>query len=238
MVQLYLVGGAVRDLILGLTSKDYDFAVEADSYEQMREFLISEGFTIFLESPEFFTIRARFPKRPWRFAGKQMAVLTADFVLCRKDGAYTDGRRPDEVHIGTIYDDLARRDFTVNAIAQAGDGEFIDPHLGVLHARHMRLIAVGNAEERLREDALRALRAVRFIITKGFMQDAELMAALRSNWLPPLLASVSVERRREELFRALKHDTVRTMNLLYRLPDAFREAVFADGLWLKPTLEK
>lgn len=245
-VKMFEVGGCVRDELLGVRSKDIDFAVEAESFAAMRAFLLSHGFTVFLETPEFLTIRARFPKR-WdhgmpRFGPfenpSEAAKVTADFVLCRKDGAYSDGRRPDTVEPGTILDDLARRDFTVNAIAKDPDGVLIDPFGGVEDLRRGTLRAVGSAEARLREDSLRALRAVRFMVTKGFALDRELNAALHSAWLPELLENVSAERRREELDKAFRHDTLTTLTLLANLGPRFREAVFADGLRLKPTLEK
>lgn len=232
---MFEVGGCVRDGILGLSSKDIDFAVEAESWAHLKDYLTQNRFEVFLENEEFLTLRARFPRQAMdkRYAGK-----TADFVLCRKDGAYSDGRRPDSVELGTIYDDLARRDFTMNAIARdVSDGLLIDPHNGVadIHARVIR--AVGNPEARLREDALRALRAVRFAITKDFKLDEALWNTLRAPWLSPLLATVSAERRRDELFRALHHDTLATLRLLHRLPAAFMQAVLGDVIWLKPTME-
>ena len=112
-MHIYQVGGSLRDECLGRPCKDFDFSVEAPSYEAMREHLVQDGYTIFLEKPEYLTIRARFPK------GHPQERVCADFVLCRKDGFYSDGRRPDTVEPGTIYDDLARRDFTMNAMARA-----------------------------------------------------------------------------------------------------------------------
>lgn len=242
-IAIYEVGGCVRDSLVGVESKDIDFSVEAPSFEALRDFLEENKFDIFLETPEFLTIRARFPKEithpaiPTRFIGEKN-LPTADFVLARKEGEYTDGRHPDQVLMGTIYDDLARRDFTVNAIARDKDGNYIDPHGGQADLIARKLKAVGKAEDRLKEDALRALRAIRFSITKNLTPDEELWEALRSEWLPPLLASVSYERRREELHKAFKKDTVQTMNMLYEMNEDFRNAVFEGGLWLKPTMEQ
>lgn len=234
--RLYEVGGCVRDDLLGLSSKDIDFAVEVASFDAMRAFLEGEGFEIFVESPEYLTIRARAPRVPWQFGGRELAGMTADFVMCRQDGNYSDGRRPDTVTPGDIFDDLGRRDFTVNAIARTESGEFIDPWGGVADVNEGVLRAVGDAEARLREDALRALRALRFQVTKPFAADAALREALNSEWLPPLLWSVSEERKREELRRMFRADTCLTLNLLAGLPEAFRRAVFGRGLWLDPSL--
>lgn len=231
MTTIYLVGGAVRDRFLGVLSKDLDFSVEAESFDAMRDHLKSQGFKIFLETPQYLTIRARFPQ------GHANSSMTADFVLCRKDGEYTDGRRPDEVVPGTIYDDLARRDFTVNAIALAEDGTLIDPHDGREDLRGRRLKAVGDPMDRITEDALRALRAIRFSITKDLWIDADLLHVLRSHRIPPLLEKIAIERVREELVKAFRHDTVATLETLHEFSTDFRDAIFRDGLWLKPTLE-
>jgi tRNA nucleotidyltransferase (CCA-adding enzyme) len=235
-VTLFEVGGCVRDDLLGVRSKDIDFAVEAESFEAMREWMVNKGFTIFVETEQFFTIRAHFPKG-WEHAGMDTSRLTADFVLARKDGAYTDGRRPDSTAPGTIFDDLARRDFTVNAMARTPEGDLLDPHGGQRDLENRLLACVGNAEDRFREDALRALRAIRFAVTKGFTLSAGITAALASDWLPPLLASVSKERQREEMRKAMHADTLATLDLLARFPKV-RDVVFSDGLWLEPTLSK
>lgn len=227
---IFEVGGCVRDELLGVESKDIDFACEAGSFERMHFALTFAGFEIFLSQPEHFTIRARFPK------GDPRNPLTADFVLCRKDGAYSDGRRPDTVEPGTLLDDLARRDFTVNAMAKAEDGTLIDPHDGQGCLRAGVLRCVGRAEDRLREDALRALRAIRFMVTKHLSPDEELANALHAEWLPPLLGSVSKERQREELTKCFRRDTLLTLELL-AAHKGIQEVVFADGLWLEPTLK-
>ena len=240
-VKLYEVGGYVRDSFLEIPSKDIDFAVEADSWEVMKEWLDFQGFEVFLDSPEYLTMRARFPRNMSESSQfLKYKGLTADFVLCRKDGAYSDGRRPDEVTPGTIYDDLARRDFTMNAIARnVATGEVLDPWQGVRDVLHGELRCVGNAEERLREDALRALRAVRFTVKYNIHWDLELKNAMCSTWLPRLLTTISVERRREELHKAFHISTLRTWQILSRdLPDRFAIAAFGGDIWLKPTTEK
>jgi tRNA nucleotidyltransferase (CCA-adding enzyme) len=231
-VRLFRVGGAVRDEILGVESTDEDFAVEAESFEAMLDWLNAEGFRVFLESPEHGTVRARFPKGdPRGFGGR-----TADFVLCRREGPYSDGRHPDWVKVGTIWNDLARRDFTMNAIAQDVEtGEILDPHGGRVDLRRNVLRCVGSAEDRFRQDALRAVRALRFALTKRMCFDGEIGSALWSSWLPPLLDSVPADRRRHELTKMFKFNTLDSMSLIMETSPAFQEALFKDGLWLMPT---
>lgn len=239
-VTLFEVGGCVRDELLGVKSKDIDYtavvsdhvSVYVDPYAYLRDHLVEKGFTIFKEDPKFLTLRAQFPK----VNGVKRSV-TADFVLARKDGEYTDGRRPDAVTAGSLLDDLKRRDFTVNAIAKAEDGSLIDPFGGQEDLKTGVLRCVGSAEDRLKEDALRALRAVRFAVTKGFVLDAELWIAMRSEWLPELVAKVSVNRRRDELAKAFHHDTLETLFCLGQLPQDLKDAVFSGGLRLDATLK-
>jgi tRNA nucleotidyltransferase/poly(A) polymerase len=209
----------------------------------MRAWLDGHGFETFLASPQYLTVRARFPRHPRPSLAEalpglqQRSGLTVDFVLCRADGTYTDGRHPDTVQPGTIYDDLARRDFTVNAIARHPDGHLLDPHGGLNDLNDRLLRAVGDAEQRLREDSLRALRAIRFAITKGFTLDGDLRHALASDWLPPLLSVVPGERRRAELHKAFKSDTPATIALLARCGPDLLASALGNDLWLKPTNE-
>lgn len=237
-VTLYEVGGCVRDELLGVKSKDIDYTAvvsntDQDPFEHLYDFLRRNGFEIFVITPQYLTLRAQFPK-----ANGVKRSVTADFVLARKDGEYTDGRRPSTVEAGDLLDDLKRRDFTVNAIAKAQDGTLIDPFGGQEDLKAGVLRCVGSAEERLREDALRALRAVRFAVTKGFVLDAELWIAMRSEWLPELVAKVSAERRQQELSKALHYDTLETLACLGQLPQSLKEAIFSGGLRLDSTLKQ
>lgn len=201
MVKFYKVGGVVRDQLLGIPSKDLDLAVEASSYGEMKGAILERGGEIFLERPEFFTIRGRLPE-----------VGAADFTLCRKDGFYSDQRRPDSVSVGTIYDDLSRRDFTCNAIAQDEDGKYIDPYDGQGDIEFKMLRAVGSPHDRFKEDPLRILRAVRFAITKSFIFDDELHDILTNNRaVVRLIKSVAKERVYEELKKCYLFDTRLTL---------------------------
>lgn len=224
MIRFYKVGGAVRDHFLGIKSKDLDFAVEAPSFEAMHDFIAEQG-KIFLSKPEFFTIRAK------------VNGEDADFVLCRREHGYSDGRRPDLVTAGDIYDDLNRRDFTMNAIAiRTSDGEVFDPHGGVRDIEARMIRCVGRAEDRFSEDSLRMIRAVRFHITKQFWLDADIVDALNDQNMLDKLANVSKERIREELNRCFKHSTIQTLLMFERFPK-LRNVVFGtdDALWLEAT---
>ncbi len=235
MTKFYQVGGSVRDEILGLEAKDIDYAVEAESYEAMRSALLGRGCEIFLETPKYFTIRARMPQgTEGNKAGK-----TFDFTLCRKDGTYSDGRHPDSVSVGTIYDDLKRRDFTINALAKGEDEVLIDPYDGQTHLKVKHLQCVGDARERFSEDGLRIIRAIRFYVTKGLdSMETDIYDLLQDeDFFKPRLKGVSIERIREELTKAFSFDTNATLNELIHFADLRRYLFSLKGLWLKPTTE-
>lgn len=225
-VKYYKVGGCVRDSIMGIKSNDIDYSVECNSFEEMKQDILNKGGTIFIEKPEYLTIRARINKE------------ACDFVLCRKDSAYTDGRRPDSVEVGTIYDDLARRDFTVNAIAEDMEtGELIDPFGGQADIKLKRIKCVGNTYARFGEDSLRMLRAIRFAITKGMFLSWTIEEFLKSPFSAELLLNVSQERIREELNKCFAHDTGMTLRVLELFPHV-RDIIFSRGLKLTSTMKQ
>jgi tRNA nucleotidyltransferase (CCA-adding enzyme) len=212
-MKLYKVGGCVRDELLGIKSKDIDYSVEAPSYEHMKEGLLSIGCKIYWETPQYLTIRGKLHNED------------VDFVLCRKDGAYSDGRHPDEVTIGTIYDDLARRDFTMNAIAIAEDGTYLDPWGGRNDIKDGLIRCVGSTD-RLREDALRIIRAVRFAITKDFELDYAIEKAINDHEFYDLLYEISAERIAGEINKCMAHSLTRTIYMLGRRHQLFGDAFF------------
>jgi tRNA nucleotidyltransferase/poly(A) polymerase len=236
------VGGAVRDALLNLDNKDVDFAVVAsdttldatDAFDALVAHLEAEGFRVFETKPEFLTVRAKCP------VGHPLAARTdvADFVLARVDGPSSDGRRPDFVQPGTLLDDLARRDFTVNAMALAADGTLVDPFDGQSDLATMSLRFVGDAKQRVAEDGLRVLRAFRFMVTKGFTPTDDTFAVLTSDFAASMLGSVSKERKRDELDKMFQFDTLGTLALLGTLPQPTLDAMFPDGLRLMPTMKK
>jgi tRNA nucleotidyltransferase/poly(A) polymerase len=232
-IKIYEVGGSVRDKFLGLNPKDFDFSVEAPSFAAMSSFITNTHDKVFLEKEEFLTIRA--------MKGKEIF----DYVMCRKDGTYSDARHPDKVIPGTIIDDLSRRDFTINAMAIDHDtGETIDPFNGREDLKNKILRCVGSTRDRFSEDPLRVIRAIRFCITKEFVPSNEIKDVFLGldedeDWPNKILSSVSIDRIREELIKCFKFDTEATMkffilNLSSKYCLLFRET----DLWLKPTTEK
>lgn len=242
-MKMFEVGGCVRDEILGVPSKDIDFAVvlensdmpggdgPANPFYVMRNNLKRMGFKIFLETPEFLTVRAQFPKgaAPMKFQEeKNRQTITADFVLARKEAGYTDGRRPDEVVPGTLEDDLARRDFTMNAIAKDADGNLIDPFNGLADIQSKTIRCVGDPFQRFSEDALRAVRALRFSVTKGFQIHRDTAAAMEMFGVVDALANnISEERIQQELSKMFRFNTPASLRALSQFP--LLTSVLFDG---------
>lgn len=225
-MKVYQVGGSVRDQIMGAPTKDIDFAVEAPSFNDMRDEVLRRGCEIFLESPQFLTIRAKHPE-----------MGGVDFSLCRKDGIYRDGRHPENVEAGTIYEDLARRDFTMNAIAIDTDtGETLDPFGGADHIKRKTIVSVGDVTDRFEEDKLRAFRAIRFKIVKNMFVSEEIDSAIRS-LKAERFAGVSTDRVRDELHRMFVANTTASIMELIQYPEIIR-LMEQRKLWLKPTTEK
>lgn len=253
-MKMFEVGGCVRDEIMGLRSKDIDFSVVLEDsdflapgltvisqhpFKVMVDRLEHMGFKIFLLTPEHLTVRAQFPKGGGHWAdGRSTNGLTADFVLARKEGEYTDGRRPDTVEVGTLEDDLNRRDFTMNAIAKDAHGNLIDLHNGVQDINDKVIRAVGSAQERLEEDALRAVRALRFSVTKDMRIDPELKFSMETKVvLDNIVDKISDERIMDELSKMFRFDTVASLFALQKFP-ALTRAMFSGRVSLDATMKQ
>ena len=244
MPQIFKVGGCVRDALMGLESKDIDFTFVLDNLDRtveegfqiMSDWLTHKEFTIFLSTPDCFTIRAKFPK------GHENEGLVADFVLARKEVGYVEGTRRPILELGTLEDDLLRRDFTLNAIAEDEYGNLIDPFGGQADLAKGLLRTPLPAKQTMMDDPLRFLRALRFSITKRFSIDDSIIFAMKQpDILEKLEKVVSAERIRDEVFKMMKDDTVKTLELFREIEDiipGFTVLVFGRGLWLKPTFEK
>src|SRR5450755_1208945 len=184
--QAYLVGGCVRDILLGRTPKDFDVATDARPDRVTELFERSEQ------------VGAHFGVVLVRENTSQVEVATF-----RSDASYSDGRRPDAVRFETDpRQDVLRRDFTINALLLNPDtNQILDFVGGREDLRRHVIRAIGEPELRFREDHLRLIRAVRFAARLGFEIEPDTMAALRR--LHGLIVRVAPERIRDELVRIL-----------------------------------
>lgn len=201
----YLVGGCVRDALLGKTPHDWDICTSAKPNEVLA--LMAEHDVKTIET------------------GLQHGTVTAhlngenyEITTFRIDGEYSDNRRPDSItFVDDIGKDLSRRDFTINAIAyneQYGCGNLVDPWGGYTDLCNGIIRCVGNPDERFQEDGLRILRALRFASTYGFTIERETADAIHRN--SDLLKSISAERIQSELCKMLCGEGVLDILLEYK----------------------
>lgn len=182
--ECYLVGGPVRDTLLGRSVHDYDFTTNATP-EQMLEVF-----------PRAFHMN--------RFGTVIVPLLGEVFEITtyRSEGKYSDQRHPDSVEfVKSLEEDLSRRDFTINAMAMTEDGSVIDPYGGQTDLEQRVVVCVGDSTERFAEDPLRIMRAVRFAAQLGFSIEWETRQAIIA--CAASLKTVSRERIRDELIKIL-----------------------------------
>ena len=191
---LYLVGGYVRDAILGRPTKDVDLATSAHPPDVKRYIAQTSPTAVYAVGEKFGTVGAIYAR-----ADEEVRVEITTF----RSEKYTPRSRLPEVSFGTgLEGDLARRDFTINALARTiSDGRLIDRFGGVDDLRRRVIRAVGNPDERFAEDPLRLLRAVRFAAELGFDVEPATRAGIARNAAG--LSDISRERVIEELNRVL-----------------------------------
>ena len=183
----YAVGGCVRDSLLGRTAHDWDLCTSALPQQVMELFGTEQCIPTGLQHG---TVTIKY--------GGQLYETTT----FRTEGSYTDGRHPDEVQfVPDVREDLARRDFTINAMAYNVAEGLVDPFGGQADLQNGMLRAVGEPQQRFTEDALRILRLYRFAARFGFALDAATARAARQ--LAPHLDCISAERIQEELAKLL-----------------------------------
>ncbi|MCL4366064.1 CCA tRNA nucleotidyltransferase [Patescibacteria group bacterium] len=181
--QIYIVGGAVRDLLMGKAVSDWDFTTDAKPEEILK--IITEGFY----NNKFGTV------------GLETNLGIFEITTMRKEGIYKDHRHPTEVGwTNKIEEDLARRDFTINAIALSANN-LVDPFKGQDDIKNKIIKAVGNPNQRFEEDALRLMRAIRIAAQLEFEIDKTTFEAIKQN--ANLLKEIASERIRDELFKIL-----------------------------------
>lgn len=183
----YAVGGCVRDSLLGRTAHDWDLCTSALPQQVMELFGTEQCIPTGLQHG---TVTIKY--------GGQLYETTT----FRTEGSYTDGRHPDAVQfVPDVREDLARRDFTINAMAYNEAEGLVDPFGGQADLQNGLLRAVGEPQQRFTEDALRILRLYRFAARFGFALDAATARAARQ--LAPHLDCISAERIQEELAKLL-----------------------------------
>lgn len=240
-IRLFEVGGSIRDELMGIDDPpDRDFCAESpDGWEALLSWCHDNMERVFLVTPEFFTVRGRMSNGD-----------SIDVVMCRKDGPSSDGRHPDHVESGTLLDDLARRDFTINAMAREVDpgtlapmSDIIDPFNGRDDLIHHSLRCVGDTKDRLAEDGLRVLRAARFCVTKRLGLSHSLAEELRkpATWRF-MKSTVSDERIRQELHKMFSTDTASSIRFFTSNCCAMSTIdILFEGdsnIWLKPSMAK
>jgi len=198
--EAYIVGGCVRDFILGKEPEDWDVTTNAKPEK------IQKIFPKSFYSNQFFTVTVQ-------TNSKNPKLKEIEITTYRKEAKYSDKRHPDQISFAkTIEDDLSRRDFTVNAMAlkiknqkpKTKSYEIIDPFGGQEDLKNKIIRAVGNPEERFSEDALRMMRAVRLSVVLDFNIEPKTIEAIKKN--SHLLKLISSERIRDEFLKIIMSD--------------------------------
>ncbi|MEC9485585.1 MAG: CCA tRNA nucleotidyltransferase [Candidatus Izemoplasma sp.] len=212
--EAYFVGGFVRDTLLNLPTKDIDITTNAtpqeviDLFDRVKETGMKYG-----------TVTVLFNN------------LAYEVTTFRSDGTYTDNRRPDTIQFSkTLEEDVKRRDFTVNALCMDYDGDIIDLVDGQADLAKGELRMIGDPHKRLKEDALRMLRAIRFVSSHGFHLQQETHGAITSH--NALIPTIAIERIMQELDKTFRGQYLNeAINVLL-------ETDVADVLYgIKPGLE-
>ena len=195
----YCVGGAVRDLLLNKTPYDFDVTTSATPDE------VKSIFTKTIDTGiKHGTVTVLVDNQP------------IEVTTFRADGEYLDSRKPESVTlVKDVKEDLARRDFTINALCYNHDEGIIDLFGGVNDLENKVIRAIGNAKKRFNEDALRILRAVRFSAQLGFEIEEETKDAIKK--CAPLVKNLSVERILSEIEKIIMSDSPEHLKMLYDL---------------------
>ncbi|MCQ2597963.1 MAG: HD domain-containing protein [Treponema sp.] len=189
--EAYLVGGAVRDIILNKPCSDWDVATNAKPEDVMKlfKFVVPTGIA-------HGTVTVHFHKT-------EIEVTTF-----RTESDYSDGRHPDKVeYAATIEEDLSRRDFTMNAIAvNLKNGKIVDPFCGRKDIKKKIIRTVGKPNERFMEDGLRPIRALRFASQLKFSIEKDTYSEIQNPCVQKKITSISIERFRDELLKMMKSE--------------------------------
>ena len=242
--EAYIVGGCVRDAVLGREPEDWDITTSARPEEVKSIFRTTVDTGI-----EHGTVTVLLPKVE---TGEE--VRSFELTTFRIDGEYEDSRHPKRVSFtSSLTEDLARRDFTINAMAYHMDIGLIDPFSGMIDLENKTLRAVGKAEERFKEDALRMMRGIRFSAQLNFSLEEDCFIGMRK--LKENLGKVSKERIAVELWKLLASEHPEKVEMLFStglspyitrdfpkigeagipilIPEAPKEKILRFGLFLR-----
>lgn len=197
--EAHIVGGCVRDMLLGQTPHDYDICTSALPEQVLKCFSKNKTLSVGLKHGTITVLDNNIPY---------------EVTTYRTDGTYTDGRHPDSVRfVHSLQEDLSRRDFTVNAMAYSPDNGLSDFFGGRDDLQNKIIRCVGNPDLRFHEDALRILRALRFSSVLGFEIEESTARAIHEN--KNLLEHISPERIRDELLKLLCGKNCKSILLEY-----------------------
>lgn len=228
--QVFLVGGSVRDLEMGNTAKDYDFCTPMLP-EEMIEKVKAAGRRVYTIGEKFGTIGFKVPyiEVGWvideDMTEHEYSLEKFEYVEVTtfRSEVYTNkSRKPEVKFVPSLDEDLARRDFTMNAMVLRSDGTIYDPYGGRLHIHAKKIITVGMPKDRINEDPLRMLRAARFAARYNFTIDPNFIGKARQ--LADRIYDVSTERWVQEMDKMLTVQNrhmgflfMKEMNLLVRV---------------------
>lgn len=242
--EAYIVGGCVRDAVLGREPEDWDITTSARPEDVKSIFHTTVDTGI-----EHGTVTVLLPKDE---TGEE--IRSFELTTFRIDGEYEDSRHPKRVSFtSSLTEDLARRDFTINAMAYHMDKGLIDPFYGMKDLENKILRAVGKAEERFKEDALRMMRGIRFSAQLNFSLEEDCFIGMRK--LKENLGKVSKERIAVELWKLLASEHPEKVEMLFStglspyitrdfpkigeagipilIPEAPKEKILRFGLFLR-----
>ena len=198
--EVYLVGGSVRDIVMGNEPKDYDFTTPMLP-DEMEERIRSSGRKVYGIGKNFgtlgFKVELKAPYDDWGVARWVKHFEYVEVTTFRSEIYTNKSRKPEVEFVASLDEDLARRDFTMNAMVLRPDGTIYDPYGGKLHIHKKHIVTVGMPKDRIQEDPLRMLRAARFAARYGFTIDPNFIGKARQ--LADRIYDVSVERWVQEL---------------------------------------
>lgn len=206
--QMYIVGGAVRNLLLGHESSNWDFTTNAKPEDILKMFPDAFYHNTYGTVTVPFKLEETSPP------------LLFEITPFRKESEYSNFRHPDTIEwAATVEEDLKRRDFTINAIAYDGN-KLVDPYGGQKHIQEKRIVAVDDPDRRFSEDALRLLRAIRFATQLEFLIEEKTRESIKKN--AALITKISWERIRDEFLKILESNHAADGILFLRSTDLLK----------------